>query len=425
MPVSYLQGGTPTPFDRNFGTKMGAKSILWLTEKLKECYRHGMLMLTFIFMYDTCTLELLKPAWGLSYAPYATPKGVFSFCFIAISSCLFTSLVSNIVNLGLNFIPLSLAVNATPTLTLVFCHVASSGLVRPSWHFPILSHCGVQYVEELALIRGRIIVCIVNIMMSEATTASCSGHKRPHMVENVQIFPLNSTLQVMLNTCYQLELYNPCCTQFAWSKFLKLYYTDGSGFYLVSKWAFSLPVIFRPYLCKHTWLCLCAGHEEEGAHLPATFWTEGRHRLWVRHVSNVTHCSTSNKCHGELWLMSLSAAGTASPSHSGGWRLGPSWRSWPSTTSSSTHLNTPTWSTWSRRGLILGNRVRLLSKSDRARTEQTICSFAVFFLVYMPYWPSCCFTLSCPECVPLHSVLWYFQLPKTSSEWTFKRFLTD
>ncbi|KAG9340267.1 hypothetical protein JZ751_021710 [Albula glossodonta] len=35
------QGGTPTPFDRNFGTKMGAKSVLWLTEKLKECYRHG------------------------------------------------------------------------------------------------------------------------------------------------------------------------------------------------------------------------------------------------------------------------------------------------------------------------------------------------------------------------------------------------
>lgn len=35
------QGGTPTPFDRNFGTKMGTKSVLWLTEKLKECYRHG------------------------------------------------------------------------------------------------------------------------------------------------------------------------------------------------------------------------------------------------------------------------------------------------------------------------------------------------------------------------------------------------
>uniref|UniRef100_A0A6Q2YA59 ATP-dependent 6-phosphofructokinase n=1 Tax=Esox lucius TaxID=8010 RepID=A0A6Q2YA59_ESOLU len=35
------QGGTPTPFDRNFGTKMGSKSVLWVTDKLKECYRHG------------------------------------------------------------------------------------------------------------------------------------------------------------------------------------------------------------------------------------------------------------------------------------------------------------------------------------------------------------------------------------------------
>ena len=38
---TFYQGGTPTPFDRTFGTKMGAKSVLWLTEKLKECYRHG------------------------------------------------------------------------------------------------------------------------------------------------------------------------------------------------------------------------------------------------------------------------------------------------------------------------------------------------------------------------------------------------
>ncbi|XP_072847258.2 ATP-dependent 6-phosphofructokinase, muscle type isoform X2 [Pogona vitticeps] len=35
------QGGTPTPFDRNFGTKMGAKSVAWITGKIKECTRHG------------------------------------------------------------------------------------------------------------------------------------------------------------------------------------------------------------------------------------------------------------------------------------------------------------------------------------------------------------------------------------------------
>ncbi|NXJ09887.1 PFKAM protein, partial [Odontophorus gujanensis] len=35
------QGGAPTPFDRNFGTKMGAKSVAWITGKIKECSRHG------------------------------------------------------------------------------------------------------------------------------------------------------------------------------------------------------------------------------------------------------------------------------------------------------------------------------------------------------------------------------------------------
>ncbi|XP_041038398.1 ATP-dependent 6-phosphofructokinase, muscle type-like [Carcharodon carcharias] len=35
------QGGSPTPFDRNFGTKLGAKAVLCLTAALKEAYRHG------------------------------------------------------------------------------------------------------------------------------------------------------------------------------------------------------------------------------------------------------------------------------------------------------------------------------------------------------------------------------------------------
>ncbi|NXP74394.1 PFKAM protein, partial [Ramphastos sulfuratus] len=35
------QGGTPTPFDRNFATKMGAKAVAWITGKIKECTRHG------------------------------------------------------------------------------------------------------------------------------------------------------------------------------------------------------------------------------------------------------------------------------------------------------------------------------------------------------------------------------------------------
>uniref|UniRef100_A0A8B9RFJ8 ATP-dependent 6-phosphofructokinase n=1 Tax=Astyanax mexicanus TaxID=7994 RepID=A0A8B9RFJ8_ASTMX len=35
------QGGVPTPFDRNFGTKMGVKAVQWLTEKMRETHRQG------------------------------------------------------------------------------------------------------------------------------------------------------------------------------------------------------------------------------------------------------------------------------------------------------------------------------------------------------------------------------------------------
>nr|XP_060638524.1 ATP-dependent 6-phosphofructokinase, platelet type isoform X3 [Anolis sagrei ordinatus] len=35
------QGGAPSPFDRNFGTKISAKAVLWLSKKLKDSYRRG------------------------------------------------------------------------------------------------------------------------------------------------------------------------------------------------------------------------------------------------------------------------------------------------------------------------------------------------------------------------------------------------
>ncbi|XP_058039893.1 ATP-dependent 6-phosphofructokinase, platelet type isoform X3 [Ahaetulla prasina] len=35
------QGGAPSPFDRNFGTKIAAKAMLWISKQLKECYRRG------------------------------------------------------------------------------------------------------------------------------------------------------------------------------------------------------------------------------------------------------------------------------------------------------------------------------------------------------------------------------------------------
>uniref|UniRef100_A0A8C1IY02 ATP-dependent 6-phosphofructokinase n=1 Tax=Cyprinus carpio TaxID=7962 RepID=A0A8C1IY02_CYPCA len=35
------QGGAPSPFDRNFGTKIAAKAMQWISKKLKEFYRTG------------------------------------------------------------------------------------------------------------------------------------------------------------------------------------------------------------------------------------------------------------------------------------------------------------------------------------------------------------------------------------------------
>ncbi|KAM9856086.1 phosphofructokinase, muscle a [Aulostomus maculatus] len=69
------QGGTPTPFDRNFGTKMGAKAVLWLTEKLKECYRHGRI---FANTPDSaCVLGMRKRA--LTFQALADLKGDTDF----------------------------------------------------------------------------------------------------------------------------------------------------------------------------------------------------------------------------------------------------------------------------------------------------------------------------------------------------------
>ncbi|XP_056593768.1 ATP-dependent 6-phosphofructokinase, platelet type isoform X3 [Triplophysa dalaica] len=35
------QGGSPSPFDRNFGTKIAAKAMQWITKKLTDSYRQG------------------------------------------------------------------------------------------------------------------------------------------------------------------------------------------------------------------------------------------------------------------------------------------------------------------------------------------------------------------------------------------------
>ncbi|KAA0715410.1 ATP-dependent 6-phosphofructokinase, liver type [Triplophysa tibetana] len=35
------QGGVPTPFDRNYGTKLGVRAVQWLTEKMTSTFRQG------------------------------------------------------------------------------------------------------------------------------------------------------------------------------------------------------------------------------------------------------------------------------------------------------------------------------------------------------------------------------------------------
>uniref|UniRef100_A0A3P9NJA7 6-phosphofructokinase n=1 Tax=Poecilia reticulata TaxID=8081 RepID=A0A3P9NJA7_POERE len=49
------QGGAPSPFDRNFGTKISAKAMKWLSQKLVESYRKGKGRV-FANTEDTCCL---------------------------------------------------------------------------------------------------------------------------------------------------------------------------------------------------------------------------------------------------------------------------------------------------------------------------------------------------------------------------------
>ncbi|KAL3040841.1 hypothetical protein OYC64_011763 [Pagothenia borchgrevinki] len=49
------QGGAPSPFDRNFGTKISAKAMQWVTKKLTETFRKGKGRV-FANMEDSCCL---------------------------------------------------------------------------------------------------------------------------------------------------------------------------------------------------------------------------------------------------------------------------------------------------------------------------------------------------------------------------------
>ncbi|XP_061647843.1 ATP-dependent 6-phosphofructokinase, liver type isoform X1 [Phyllopteryx taeniolatus] len=69
------QGGSPSPFDRNYGTKLGVKAIQWISEKVTENYRQGRV---FTNSADTaCVLGLQRKV--VSFSPLTELKDATDF----------------------------------------------------------------------------------------------------------------------------------------------------------------------------------------------------------------------------------------------------------------------------------------------------------------------------------------------------------
>uniref|UniRef100_A0A673HJV4 ATP-dependent 6-phosphofructokinase, liver type-like n=1 Tax=Sinocyclocheilus rhinocerous TaxID=307959 RepID=A0A673HJV4_9TELE len=69
------QGGVPTPFDRNYGTKLGVRAVQWLTEKMTDSFRQGRV---FVNTPDTaCVVGLYKKV--LTFSPITELKDQTDF----------------------------------------------------------------------------------------------------------------------------------------------------------------------------------------------------------------------------------------------------------------------------------------------------------------------------------------------------------
>ncbi|KAI7808607.1 ATP-dependent 6-phosphofructokinase, liver type [Triplophysa rosa] len=69
------QGGVPTPFDRNYGTKLGVRAVQWLTEKMTNAFRQGRVLAN---TPDTaCVIGLQKKV--LSFSPVTELKDQTDF----------------------------------------------------------------------------------------------------------------------------------------------------------------------------------------------------------------------------------------------------------------------------------------------------------------------------------------------------------
>lgn len=63
------QGGSPTPFDRNMGTKMAAKSVQWLEDMIGKGPAHG--------PDSACLLGIVKRQYR--FTPLEELKGQTNF----------------------------------------------------------------------------------------------------------------------------------------------------------------------------------------------------------------------------------------------------------------------------------------------------------------------------------------------------------
>uniref|UniRef100_A0A8B9KIE3 ATP-dependent 6-phosphofructokinase n=1 Tax=Astyanax mexicanus TaxID=7994 RepID=A0A8B9KIE3_ASTMX len=77
------QGGAPSPFDRNFGTKISAKAMQWISKKLTECYRQGRV---FANTEDSaCLLGMRRRA--LVFQPVVELKPETDFVWVESHTC--------------------------------------------------------------------------------------------------------------------------------------------------------------------------------------------------------------------------------------------------------------------------------------------------------------------------------------------------
>ncbi|CAF87544.1 unnamed protein product, partial [Tetraodon nigroviridis] len=81
------QGGAPSPFDRNFSTKIAAKAVQWISEKLTDCYKGGerrrpasaccsFLTQAGVCVQDEClpTRTTRRVCWGCGAEPWCSSR---------------------------------------------------------------------------------------------------------------------------------------------------------------------------------------------------------------------------------------------------------------------------------------------------------------------------------------------------------------